>query len=72
MFLTVTSLVVLFAIALICVWLVFNNKKFEFRTIEILILVLIGTVAFSAFLILLRLETILIYLKAIQEFGVGK
>lgn len=72
MFLTVTSLVVLVAIALICVWLVFNNKKFEFRTIEILILVLIGTVAFSAFLILLRLETILIYLKAIQEFGVGK
>lgn len=72
MFLTVTSLVVLVAIALICVWLVCNNKKFEFRTIEILILVLIGTVAFSAFLILLRLETILIYLKAIQEFGVGK
>lgn len=72
MFLTVTSLVVLVAIALICVWLVCNNKKFEFRTIEILILFLIGTVAFSAFLILLRLETILIYLKAIQEFGVGK
>ena len=57
MFLTVTSLVVLVAIALICVWLVCNNKKFEFRTIEILILFLIGTVAFSAFLILLRLET---------------
>ena len=72
MFLTVTSLVVLIAIALICLWVVCNNKKFEFRTIEILILVLIGTVAFSAFLILLRLETILIYLKAIQEFGVGK
>ena len=72
MFLTVTSLVVLVAIALICVWLVCNNKKFEFRTIEILILFLIGTVAFSAFLILLRLETILIYLKAIQEFGVCK
>ncbi len=49
-----------------------NHKKFEFKTIEILILVLIGTVAFSAFLILLRLESILIYLKAIQEFGVGK
>ncbi|APY29102.1 hypothetical protein JY06_11465 [Neisseria meningitidis] len=72
MFLTVTSLVVLIAIALICLWVVCNNKKFEFRTIEILILVLIGTVAFSAFLILLRLESILIYLKAIQEFGVGK
>lgn len=72
MFLTVTSLVVLIAIALICLWVVCNNKKFQFRTIEILILVLIGTVAFSAFLILLRLETILIYLKAIQEFGVGK
>jgi hypothetical protein len=49
-----------------------NHKKFEFKTIEILILVLIGTVAFSAFLILLRLESILIYLKTIQEFGVGK
>lgn len=72
MFLTVTSLVVLAVIAPICLWLVCNNKKFEFRTIEILILVLIGTVAFSAFLILLRLESILIYLKAIQEFGVGK
>lgn len=72
MFLTVTSLVVLVAIALICLWVVCNNKKFEFRTIEILILVLIGTVAFSAFLILLRLESILIHLKAIQEFGVGK
>lgn len=72
MFLTVTSLVVLIAIALICLWVVCNNKKFEFRTIEILILVLIGTVAFSAFLILLRLESILIHLKAIQEFGVGK
>ena len=72
MFLTVTSLVVLIAIALICLWVVCNNKKFEFRTIEILILVLIGTVAFSAFLILLRLESVLIYLKAIQEFGVGK
>lgn len=72
MFLTVTSLVVLVAIALICLWVVCNNKKFEFRTIEILILVLIGTVAYSAFLILLKLESILIYLKAIQEFGVGK
>ena len=72
MFLTVTSLVVLIAIALICLWVVCNNKKFEFRTIEILILVLIGTVAFSAFLILLRLESILIHLKAIQEFGVGE
>lgn len=72
MFLTVTSLVGLVAIALICLWVVCNNKKFEFRTIEILILVLIGTVAFSAFLILLRLESILIHLKAIQEFGVGK
>lgn len=72
MFLTVTSLVVLIAIALICLWVVCNNKKFQFRTIEILILVLIGTVAFSAFLILLRLESILIHLKAIQEFGVGK
>ena len=49
-----------------------NHKKFEFKTIEILILVLISTVAFSAFLILLRLESILIYLNAIQEFGVGK
>lgn len=72
MFVQVFSLVVLVAIALICLWVVCNNKKFEFRTIEILILVLIGTVAFSAFLILLRLESILIYLKAIQEFGVGK
>lgn len=72
MFLTVTSVVVLVAIALICLWVVCNNKKFEFRTIEILILVLIGTVAYSAFLILLKLESILIYLKAIQEFGVGK
>lgn len=72
MFLTVTSLVVLIAIALICLWVVCNNKKFEFRTIEILILVLIGTVAFSSFLILLRLESILIHLKAIQEFGVGE
>ncbi|HIF8696380.1 TPA: hypothetical protein ACX5GG_001234 [Neisseria meningitidis] len=72
MFLTVASLVVLVAIALICLWVVCNNKKFELRTIEILILVLIGTVAFSAFLILLRLESILIHLKAIQEFGVGK
>lgn len=36
------------------------------------ILVLIGTVAYSAFLILLKLDSILIYLKAIQEFGVGK
>lgn len=72
MFLTVTSLVVLIAIALICLWVVCNNKKFQFRTIEILILVLIGTVAFSAFLILLRLESILIHLKAIQEFGVGE
>ena len=35
-------------------------------------LVLIGTVAISAFLILMRLESILIYLKTIQEFGVGK
>lgn len=72
MFLTVTSLVVLIAIALICLWVVCNNKKFEFRTIEILILVLIDTVAFSAFLILLSLESILIHLKAIQEFGVGE
>ena len=52
MFLTVTSLVVLIAIALICLWVVCNNKKFEFRTIEILILVLIGTVAFSGFVYL--------------------
>ena len=72
MFVQVFSLVVLVAIALICLWVVCNNKKFEFRTIDILILVLIGTVAFSAFLILLRLESVLIYLKAIQEFGVGK
>lgn len=72
MFLTVTSVVVLVAIALICLWVVCNNKKFGFRTIEILILVLIGTVAYCAFLILLKLESILIYLKAIQEFGVGK
>lgn len=72
MFLTVISLVVLAGIVPICLWLVCNNKKFEFRTIEILILVLIGTVAFSAFLILLRLESILIYLKVIQVFGVGK
>lgn len=71
-FLTVFSLVILFAIALICFFFAWNHKKFEFRTIEILILVLIGTVAFSAFLILLRLESILIYLKTIQEFGVGK
>lgn len=72
MFLTVISLVGLAGIVPICLWLVCNNKKFEFRTIEILILVLIGIVAFSAFLILLRLESILIYLKVIQEFGVGK
>ena len=38
MFLTVTSVVVLVAIALICLWVVCNNKKFGFRTIEILIL----------------------------------
>lgn len=72
MFLTVTSLAVLVVIALLCLWGVCDNKKFEFRSIEILILVLIGTVAYSAFLILLKLESILIYLKAIQEFGVGK
>lgn len=71
-FLTVFYLVILFAIAPICFFFAWNHKKFEFKTIEILILVLIGTVAFSAFLILLRLESILIYLKAIQEFGVGK
>ena len=71
-FLTVFYLAILFAIAPICFFFAWNHKKFEFKTIEILILVLIGTVAFSAFLILLRLESILIYLKAIQEFGVGK
>ncbi len=71
-FLTVFYLVILFAIAPICFFFAWNHKKFKFKTIEILILVLIGTVAFSAFLILLRLESILIYLKAIQEFGVGK
>ena len=71
-FLTVFSLVILFAITSICFFFAWNHKKFEFKTIEILILVLIGTVAISAFLILLRLESILIYLKAIQEFGVGK
>ena len=71
-FLTVLSLVIPFAIASICFVFAWNHEKFEFKTIEILILVLIGTVAFSAFLILLRLESILIYLKAIQEFGVGK
>lgn len=71
-FITVFYLVILFAIAPICFFFAWNHKKFEFKTIEILILVLIGTVAFSAFLILLRLESILIYLKAIQEFGVGK
>ena len=71
-FLTVFYLVILFAIAPICFFFAWNHKKFEFKTIEILILVLIGTVAFSAFLILLRLESILIYLKTIQEFGVGK
>lgn len=70
--LTVFYLVILFAIAPICFFFAWNHKKFKFKTIEILILVLIGTVAFSAFLILLRLESILIYLKAIQEFGVGK
>ncbi len=72
-FITVFYLVILFAIAPICFFFfAWNHKKFEFKTIEILILVLIGTVAFSAFLILLRLESILIYLKTIQEFGVGK
>ena len=71
-FLTVFYLAILFAIAPICFFFSWNHKKFEFKTIEILILVLIGTVAFSAFLILLRLESILIYLKTIQEFGVGK
>lgn len=71
-FLTVFYLVILFSIAAICFFFAWNHKKFEFKTIEILILVLIGTVAFSAFLILLRLESILIYLKAIQEFGVRK
>jgi hypothetical protein len=71
-FLTVFYLAILFAIAPICFFFAWNHKKFEFKTIEILILVLIGTVAFSAFLILLRLESILIYLKTIQEFGVGK
>lgn len=70
--LTVFYLVILFAVAPICFFFAWNHKKFEFKTIEILILVLIGTVAFSAFLILLRLESILIYLKTIQEFGVGK
>ncbi len=70
-FLTVFYLVILFAIAPICFFFAWNHKKFEFKTIEILILVLIGTVAFSAFLILLRLESILIYLKTIQEFGIG-
>lgn len=72
MFLEFVSSAVLVVIALICFWLVWNHKKFEFRTIEILILVLIGTVAFSAFLILLRLDSILIYLKIIRDFGVGK
>ena len=71
-FLTVFYLVILFSIAPICFFFAWNHKKFEFKTIEILILVLISTVAFSAFLILLRLESILIYLNAIQEFGVGK
>ena len=72
MFLTVFSLAILFAITSTCFFVAWNHKKFKFKTIEILILVLIGTVAISAFLILLRLESILIYLKAIQEFGVGK
>lgn len=71
-FITVFYLVILFAIAPICFFFAWNHKKFEFKTIEILILVLIGTVAFSAFLILLRLESILIHLEAIQNFGVGK
>ena len=71
-FLTVFCLVILFSIVPICFFFAWNHKKFEFRTIEILILVLIGTVAFSAFLILLRLDSILIHLKVIQEFGVGK
>ena len=71
-FLTVFSFVVLFSIALICFFSAWNHEKFKFKTIEILILFLIGTVALSAFLILLRLESILIYLKAIQQFGVGK
>ena len=70
--LTVFYLVILFAVAPICFFFAWNHKKFEFKTIEILILVLIGTVAFYAFLILLRLESILNYLKTIQEFGVGK
>lgn len=72
MFLGFVSSVVLAVIALICFWVVCNNKKFKFRTIEILILVWIGTAAFSAFLILLRLDSILIYLKTIRDFGVGK
>lgn len=71
-FLTIFYLVILFGVAPICFFFAWNHKKFEFKTIEILILVLIGTVAFSAFLILLRLESILIHLKTIQEFGVGK
>lgn len=71
-FLSVFYLVILLSIAAICFFFAWYHKKFEFKTIEILILVLIGTVAFSAFLILLRLESILIHLKAIQEFGVGK
>lgn len=72
MFLEFVSSAVLAVIALICFWVVCNNKKFKFRTIEILILVWIGTAAFSAFLILLRLDSILIYLKIIRDFGVGK
>lgn len=71
-FLSVFYLVILLSIAAICFFFAWNHKKFEFKTIEILILVLIGTVAFSAFLILLRLESILIHLKAIQGFGIGK
>ena len=58
MFLAFMPLVVLHVIALICFWVVCDNKKFEFRTIEISILVWIGTAAVSAFHILLK---ILIY-----------
>lgn len=45
-FLTVFYLVILFSIAAICFFFAWNHKKFKFKTIEILILVLIGTFAF--------------------------
>ena len=45
-FLTVFYLVILFAGASICFAFAWNHKKFEFKTIKILILVLIGTVVF--------------------------